>query len=174
MKSLNHAHIVKIINCFVIKKSLQTFFIMEYLSGKKLTVGGELANYIKKGKPINEKDALEIFDQILRAIEYCHNSKIIHRDLKLENIMKVSENSNQIKIVDFGIAGLFAGLKSEITKAGSINYLSPEVISGKNLNASPAMDIWAMGCILYALLVGELPFDDPHNKEVKEDNKRWS
>ena len=101
----------------------------------KITSGGELTNYIKKGKPMNEKDALEIFDQILRAIEYCHNSKIIHRDLKLENIMKVSETSNQIKIVDFGIAGLFAGLKSEITKAGSINYLSPEVITGKNLNA---------------------------------------
>ena len=133
---------------------------MEYLGG------GELKNYIKHGQPLSEPDALEIFTQILRAIEYCHNSKIIHRDLKLENIMKVSEKSNQIKIVDFGIAGLFAGLKSEITKAGSINYLSPEVVTGKNLNASPAMDIWAMGCILYAMLIGELPFDDPHHKEV--------
>ena len=123
-----------------------------------------MKNLISNGNSLPEKDTLEIFKQILFAVEYCHNSKIIHRDLKLENIMKVSKNSNSIKIVDFGIAGLFAGLKSEITKAGSINYLSPEVLTGKNLNASPAMDIWSLGCILYALLVGKLPFDD--QKEV--------
>lgn len=72
--------------------------------------------------------------------------------------MKVDNVTNDIKIVDFGIAGLFAGWKSEITKAGSLYYLAPEVLSWKNMIASPMMDIWSVGCILFALVVGNLPF----------------
>lgn len=74
--------------------------------------------------------------------------------------MKQGHETNEVKIVDFGIAGLFSGLKSEITNAGSLNYLSPEVLTGKNLSTNPPMDIWAMGCILFALMTGYLPFDD--------------
>jgi serine/threonine protein kinase len=154
VKALNHSNIVKIINFFVIKKTLQTYFIMEYLEG------GELLKYLEEKKRLNEVDAHEIFRQIISAIDYCHRQKIIHRDLKLENIMKVDQNSMAIKIVDFGIAGLFAGRKSEITRAGSLFYMAPEVLSKKNMIASPAMDIWSVGCILYALVIGNLPYQD--------------
>lgn len=68
--------------------------------------------------------------------------------------MKVSHSCNKIKIVDFGIAGLCAGRKSEITKAGSLNYMAPEVFKKKDVGASPGLDIWAIGCILYAMVVG--------------------
>ncbi len=78
--------------------------------------------------------------------------------MKLENIMMVDRNGLTIKIVDFGIAGLFAGRKSEITRAGSLMYMAPEVLSRKNLAASPAIDIWSVGCILYSLVIGNLPF----------------
>lgn len=61
----------------------------------------------------------------------------------------MDSNTNKIKIVDFGIAGLYAGRKSEITKAGSIFYLPPEIFENKNVNASPKLDIWAIGVILY-------------------------
>lgn len=154
VKALNHPNIVKIINFFVIKKTLQTYFIMEYLEG------GELLRYLEEKKRLSETEAHEIFRQIISAIDYCHRQKIIHRDLKLENIMKVDQNSLNIKIVDFGIAGLFAGRKSEVTRAGSLFYMAPEVLSKKNLIASPAMDIWSVGCILYALVIGNLPFQD--------------
>jgi serine/threonine protein kinase len=154
VKALNHPNIVKIINFFVIKKTLQTYFIMEYLEG------GELLRFLEEKKRLSETEAHEIFRQIISAIDYCHRQKIIHRDLKLENIMKVDQNSLNIKIVDFGIAGLFAGRKSEVTRAGSLFYMAPEVLSKKNLIASPAMDIWSVGCILYALVVGTLPFQD--------------
>lgn len=154
LKSLFHPNIVKIINFFVIKKTLQTYFIMEHLEG------GELLKYLEEKKQLNEEDSLNIFKQIISAIDYCHRQKIIHRDLKLENIMKVNNDSLTIKIVDFGIAGLFAGRKSEVTRAGSLFYMAPEVLSRKNLIASPAMDIWSVGCILYALVVGNLPFSD--------------
>lgn len=158
VKALNHPNIVKILNYFVIKKSMQTYCIMEYLEG------GELLQFLEENTKLDESQAREIFKQIISAIDYCHKHKIIHRDLKLENILRVDNDSLKIKIVDFGIAGLFAGHKSEITKAGSVNYLSPEIISRKNLNASPALDVWAIGCILYSILIGSLPFADKNEK----------
>ena len=127
---------------------------MEYLEG------GELLHDLQKNKLYDENKAREIFIQIISAIDYCHKQKIIHRDLKLENILKVNNESNKIKIVDFGIAGLYAGRQSEITKAGSIYYLPPEIFQKKNVGASPALDIWAIGCILYTMVIGYLPFKD--------------
>ncbi len=84
----------------------------------------------------------------------------------MENILKVNKESNIVKIVDFGIAGLYAGRKSEITKAGSINYLPPEIFKNKNVGASPALDIWAIGCILFALVTGNLPFNDKQESQI--------
>lgn len=127
---------------------------MEYLEG------GELEGYLKNKGRLDEDEAREIFNQVISAIAYCHNQKIIHRDLKLENILKIDHHSNKIKIVDFGIAGLYAGRKSEVTKAGSIFYLPPEIFENKNVNASPSLDIWSIGIILYQLVVGKLPFED--------------
>jgi serine/threonine protein kinase len=69
--------------------------------------------------------------------------------------------------VDFGIAGLSDGRKSEITNAGSLNYMPPEIFLRKNVGASPALDIWALGCILYTLVVGKLPFSGPKSSDVK-------
>lgn len=94
---------------------------MEYLEG------GELLEYLKEEKKLSEIVARNIFQQIISAIDYCHKQKIIHRDLKLENILRVNREGTEIKIVDFGIAGLFAGWKSEVTKAGSTYFLSPEI-----------------------------------------------
>ncbi len=104
---------------------------MEYLEG------GELLDSLTKEKRFSEKISREIFSQIISAIHYCHKQKIIHRDLKLENILKVDNKSNKIKIVDFGIAGLYAGRKSQVTKAGSTFYLPPEIFSKKNVDANP-------------------------------------
>ena len=172
LKSQSHEGIVKIINFFMEKKSLQAFFIMEYLEG------GELLDYVSTKGSLSEVEAHGIFVQIISAMDYCHTQKIIHRDLKLENILKVSHHCNRIKvnhfcykknqIVDFGIAGQSAGRKSEITKAGSQNYMAPEVFKYSNVGASAALDIWAIGCILYAMLCGNLPFNGKNDNALKK------
>lgn len=154
VKSLNHPNIVKVLNFFIIKKLLQSYIIMEYLEG------GELLNYIQEKKTLSEEDARTIFKQIVSAIDYCHKQKIIHRDLKVENIMRVSQDSLEVKVVDFGVSGLFAGRKSEVTKAGSLLYMAPELLIKANMIAAPEHDIWAMGCILYYMVVGKPPFED--------------
>lgn len=157
IKALNHPNIVKVINFFIIKKLLQSYIIMEYLEG------GELLNLMHEKKILTEEEARSIFKQIISAIDYCHKQKIIHRDLKMENIMRASNDSLTVKIVDFGVSGLFAGRKSEVTKAGSLSYMAPELLMKSNVIASPEQDIWAIGCILYYMVVGKLPFEDKTN-----------
>lgn len=96
--------------------------------------------------------------QILDAVYYCHQKGIIHRDLKLENVLFSDKEKLEIKVVDFGIAGYWHNNQGEITDAGTVKYMSPEVLSKKDLQASRAMDIWAWGIILYAMLFNKMPF----------------
>jgi len=106
-----------------------------------------------------------IFVQICEAINYCHRNRIIHRDLKLENIMFKDEQKKEIKIVDFGLAGSENKINVETTNAGSIRYICPEVIIS-NQAAYPGIDIWAIGVILYRLLSGYPPFDGSTKLEI--------
>lgn len=152
LKNLKHKNIVEIVNFFKLP-DLRVVFLMEYLEG------GELGEYLKSRGQLTESEALAIFRQLLDAVHFCHMNKIIHRDLKLENILFESKESNVIKVVDFGIAGLYSGYKFDVSDAGSLKYMAPEVITGKNRAANPAIDVWSMGCILYTLLHGETPFN---------------
>ena len=136
-------------------------FVMEYCSG------GELKEYLNSVGPLNENEVYAITSQMTEAIRNCHNSKIIHRDLKLENILFADPTRLRIKIVDFGIAGVTAlGGEGEKSTAGSLLYLAPEVLSGKNKESTPELDVWSMGCIIYSMLTNTLPFTGQSHKEV--------
>lgn len=112
---------------------------------------------------MEEEECKEIFKQILESVNYCHQKNIIHRDLKLENVVFTDKLRTFIKIIDFGVSSLFKGEKS---KAGSIRYMAPEVITGANTESHPNIDIWSLGCILYELLTGEVLFQG-NNEEIK-------
>jgi serine/threonine protein kinase len=144
-------------------QSLQSMaIVMEYASG------GELKEYLQKRGRLEEKEAYEIFNQLLLSVDYCHQKRIVHRDLKLSNIVFSSPHSKDIRVVDFGISGVYAPLsKSDKSLAGSLKYLAPEVITHKNTAADPALDIFSLGVILYALVVGKLPFDGTDQAEIK-------
>ena len=88
---------------------------------------------------------------------YCHTRGIVHRDLKLENVLFKSQTDLLIKIIDFGIAGVCVGSKKDKVDAGSIAYMCPEVLKGDS-ETSPMIDVWAIGCMFYAMLYGHLPF----------------
>jgi serine/threonine protein kinase len=95
--------------------------IMEYAGG------GELLKYVEEHGKLHECDARRIFMQIVNAMSYCHTRGIVHRDLKLENVLFKSKHDLQIKVVDFGIAGVCEGAKKDRVDAGSIAYMPPEV-----------------------------------------------
>ncbi len=119
--------------------------------------GMELFDYIVQHGKLTEDKARRFFQQIVCAVEYCHRHKIVHRDLKPENLLL--DNSQNVKIADFGLSNIMTDGNFLKTSCGSPNYAAPEVISGK-LYAGPEVDVWSCGIILYVLLVGRLPFDD--------------
>jgi len=160
LKNLNHKNIVQITNFFALK-DMRVVFLMEYLEG------GELGVHLKKKGRLDELEALDIFLQLLDAVEFCHLNNIIHRDLKLENILFTSKGGSRIKVVDFGIAGFYSGMEESESNAGSLKYMAPEILTGANNAANPAIDVWSMGVILYALLSGHLPFTGSTRHEVK-------
>jgi serine/threonine protein kinase len=114
-----------------------------------------LLEYLTEKIRLEEDEAREIFKQILDTVNYCHHKGIIHRDLKLENILFSDSTRKLIKLIDFGVSGL---LKGEKSKAGSIKYMAPEVVGGSNTESLPQLDVWSLGCVLYEMLTGEILF----------------
>lgn len=159
MQKLHNNNIIQLHKAFVQKK--EVILIMEYAGG------GEVAHRLEeKGGNFDEVYARIIFQQICGAISYCHNRGIIHRDLKLENVLFKDKESTIIKIVDFGIAGVCKNNQKEKTDAGTLSYMPPEVLSGSNSEAGPGIDIWALGCMLYAMVIGVMPFTGKTEEEL--------
>jgi serine/threonine protein kinase len=161
LRSLKHSNIVKLIDAFDLDDKM--CFVMEYCSG------GELMEFIKEKGRLTEDEVHTFGAQIINAVRYCHNSKVIHRDLKPENVLFSNTERKQVKIVDFGIAGMFnIGKMSDSSEAGSLLYTAPEVISGIDFRSNPALDIWSLGCIIYMMLTGKHPFEDKTQEDTIE------
>ncbi|KRX02217.1 Protein kinase-like domain [Pseudocohnilembus persalinus] len=120
---------------------------------------GELFNYIVKRQRVREKDGARILLQIIDAIEYLHKMGIVHRDLKPENLLL--DMNNNIKIVDFGLSNEYKQGEQLKTACGSPCYAAPEMVAGKQYYGLKT-DIWSCGIILFAMIAGYLPFEDPH------------
>ncbi|KAI9650143.1 hypothetical protein NHQ30_000156 [Ciborinia camelliae] len=118
----------------------------------------ELYNYLLKNGPLKVEKVQKIFTQLVGAVAYVHNSSCVHRDLKLENILL--DKHENVKLVDFGFTREYEGKASYLqTFCGTICYSAPEMLKGEKY-AGEKVDVWSLGVILYALLCGELPFDD--------------
>mmetsp|Transcript_34483 Transcript_34483/g.60569 ORF Transcript_34483/g.60569 Transcript_34483/m.60569 type:complete len:430 (+) Transcript_34483:22-1311(+) len=159
LRELKHPNIVNLLEAFPLQN--QICFVMEYCSG------GELKNYVSERGPLHDDEVYSIGIQMCEAIRYCHNSKVTHRDLKLENILFSDSTCTRIKIVDFGIAGMFKhGGDGERSDAGSLFYLAPEVLSRTDNSAHPSLDVWSLGVIFYCLLTAQHPFFGDSEREV--------
>ena len=95
----------------------------------------------------------------MSGVEYLHKLRIVHRDLKPENLLL--DHKKNIKIVDFGLSNLYKEGELLKTACGSPCYAAPEMIAGKKYNGLN-VDVWSCGVILYALICGYLPFEDPN------------
>ncbi|KAJ3087093.1 Serine/threonine-protein kinase par-1 [Quaeritorhiza haematococci] len=157
MKMLHHPHIVKLYE--VIETKSTVFLVMEYCSG------GELYDYLVVHGKMKEKEARAKFRQILSAVSYCHKKRVIHRDLKAENLLL--DNNLNIKIADFGFSNWFDPDSKLDTFCGSPPYAAPELFQGRRYTG-PEVDIWSLGVILYVLTTGCLPFDGKNLQEMRE------
>ncbi|XP_048199777.1 serine/threonine-protein kinase SIK2 isoform X2 [Perognathus longimembris pacificus] len=150
MKMLDHPHIIKLYQVMETKSML--YLVTEYAKN------GEIFDYLANHGRLNETEARRKFWQILSAVDYCHGRKIVHRDLKAENLLL--DNNMNIKIADFGFGNFFKSGELLATWCGSPPYAAPEVFEGQQYEG-PQLDIWSMGVVLYVLVCGALPFDGP-------------
>ncbi|XP_043850926.1 serine/threonine-protein kinase BRSK1 isoform X2 [Dromiciops gliroides] len=161
LKLIEHPHVLKLHDVYENKKYL--YLVLEHVSG------GELFDYLVKKGRLTPKEARKFFRQIVSALDFCHSYSICHRDLKPENLLLDEENN--IRIADFGMASLQVGDSLLETSCGSPHYACPEVIKGEKYDGRRA-DMWSCGVILFALLVGALPFDDDNLRQLLEKVKR--
>ncbi|KAF9999315.1 hypothetical protein BGZ79_007067, partial [Entomortierella chlamydospora] len=126
---------------------------------------GELLEALIRDGRCKPSLAKRWFRQICHAVQYCHLRKIVHRDLKLENILLDAQNN--IKLIDFGFTRECESKKLLESYCGSAAYTAPEIIVGKKYSG-PEADIWSLGVILYTLLAGYLPFDDDSEAVVQD------
>ena len=92
---------------------------------------------------------------------------MIHRDLKLENVLFESKARVRIKVVDFGISGVCSEFSADKNNAATLRYMTPEMISQSYSTANSAMDVWAMGVMVYAMIFCQTPFDGDEKEEIR-------
>ncbi|KAJ7187036.1 hypothetical protein C8R46DRAFT_1172012 [Mycena filopes] len=121
------------------------YMVFEYVNG------GQMLDYIISHGRLRERVARKFARQIASALDYCHRNNVVHRDLKIENIL-ISQTGN-IKIIDFGLSNLYDPVAHLSTFCGSLYFAAPELLNAK-------VDVWSFGVVLYVLVCGRVPFDD--------------
>lgn len=161
LKLLNHPNIVNLVE--VMKSGKYIGIVLEYASG------GELFDYILQHKYLKENVAKKLFAQLVSGVDYMHSKGLVHRDLKLENLL-LDKHKNVI-ISDFGFVNSYNRDKSDFmkTSCGSPCYAAPELVLTQSPYEGRKVDIWSLGVILYAMLSGYLPFDDDPDNEDGSD-----
>ncbi|EFW99861.1 serine/threonine-protein kinase [Grosmannia clavigera kw1407] len=145
-----HPHIARLYEVIVTESMV--WMVLEYCQGD------ELYNHLLKHGRLPVEKVQKIFTQLVGAVSYVHQRSCVHRDLKLENILL--DKHENVKLVDFGFTREYEGKANYLqTFCGTICYSAPEMLKGEKY-AGEKVDVWSLGIILYALLCGELPFDD--------------
>ena len=157
----DHPNIIKLYEIFESQRSL--YLVMDECKGGE--VFDRIIEHIQKKEMYSEKDAANIFEKLMMAVQYCHNNGICHRDLKPENLLYLNEGDekdNPIKVIDFGLSQIFINRRLS-TKVGTAYYVSPEILQG---DYTEKCDIWSAGVILYILLSGDPPFNGPDDSSI--------
>ena len=156
IKQMDHPFIAKLFE--IVKEEEYTYLVMEYVEN------GNLLDFVNNNGKLPETQARRYFSQLLSALEYLHNVRFVaHRDLKAENVLL--DRNNNIRLIDFGLSNIFTEDNPQLSTAcGSPAYAAPEMVCGKKY--TKAADIWSAGVLLYAMVVGELPFDDDNIQKL--------
>ncbi|KAF7715486.1 Serine/threonine-protein kinase [Penicillium ucsense] len=153
-----HPHIARLYEVIVTENLV--WLVLEYCPGD------ELYNYLLHHGPLPADKVKRIFTQLVGAVAYVHSKSCVHRDLKLENILL--DKHENVKLCDFGFTREYEGKASYLqTFCGTICYSAPEMLKGEKY-AGEKVDVWSLGIILYALLAGELPYDDDDDQVTKK------
>lgn len=154
---------IDILTCINLKKHPNIISIEEITQDDdyvyvvmELCEGGTLFDRLIEQETFSESKAANVIKEIVDAIQTCHHNGIIHRDVKLENVLFQTKNEDsKLKLIDFGLSRFFKHGEVLTDVVGTPMYTAPEVLEGHH---GPKVDIWSAGVILYTLLVGFQPF----------------
>ncbi|KAI0129534.1 hypothetical protein BJ170DRAFT_700774 [Xylariales sp. AK1849] len=135
----------------VVRTNYHWYMLFEYVNG------GQMLDYIISHGKLKDKQARKFSRQIASALDYSHRNSIVHRDLKIENILIAK--TGDIKIIDFGLSNLFTPRGHLKTFCGSLYFAAPELLQARAYTG-PEVDVWSFGIVLYVLVCGKVPFDD--------------
>ncbi|KAJ1327745.1 5'-AMP-activated protein kinase catalytic alpha subunit [Microdochium nivale] len=153
-----HPHIARLYEVIVTENLV--WLVLEYCQGD------ELYNYLLRHGRLPVEKVQKTFTQLVGAVSFVHQQQCVHRDLKLENILL--DKHENVKLVDFGFTREYEGKSNYLqTFCGTICYSAPEMLKGEKY-AGEKVDVWSLGVILYALLCGELPFDDDDDNITRQ------
>lgn len=139
--------------------TMDLFLVLDYVAGE------QLLERLEREGAVNETTGALIARQILHGVSYLHRNAIVHRDLKLSNIMYTTKRSHSVKILDFGYS-TYARQPGDLSMpVGTIKYFAPEICKGDNY--SKEVDMWAFGTIMYTLMVGSFPFNAKEGDEIE-------
>ncbi len=157
LKLCQHPNIIRLLDIFENQDYL--YIIMEHLNV-------DMFVYMeKRGFKVTERRACTLVHSLATALFYLHIYGIVHRDLKLDNIMTVDETEDcEVKLVDFGLSKIVGPNETCEEPYGTLGYAAPEVL--KRVPYGKAVDIWGLGIIAYILLTGTSPFEDDSDTEV--------
>jgi len=160
---LQHDNIVQVID--YIEEDGKTFLLMDYIEGECLD---QLIN--RKGK-LSESECIQIMSDILVALNFAHEKRVIHRDIKPSNI--IISNSGKAKLMDFGIAIMMGDKRMTATgtNIGTSWYMSPEHVT-RPKEIDHRSDVYSIGIVLYEMLTGDVPFDGETDYEIKDSHVR--
>ncbi|KAL0469420.1 serine/threonine protein kinase [Neurospora intermedia] len=141
------------------------YMLFEYVNG------GQMLDYIISHGKLKEKQARKFARQIASAVDYCHRNSIVHRDLKIENIL--ISKTGDIKIIDFGLSNLFSPEEDRKLKTycGSLYFAAPELLQARPYTG-PEVDVWSFGVVLFVLVCGKVPFDDQYMPALHQKIKK--
>ena len=159
LKNIHHENIIRLYETLSTKDIY--CLVTEYLPG------GSLQEYIsqQKQKKLTEKHARAFFRQLLSAMNYLHGKGILHRDLKLQNLM-LDASKKKLKIIDFGLSSFLNKNQMLNTHCGSAAYAAPELLE-KGTSYGTSVEVWSLGVILFAMVTGKLPFNFTRGDKVE-------
>ena len=161
LSTLDHPNIVKLHEVFQDEKYI--YIVMEYLKGRTLS------DWLTKNeKPMSEEEATYVIHQLVSAISYWHSNNIVHRDIKLDNI--IIDDNLKITLIDFGLSKNFSKSKIMKSTTGSPLFMAPEVLHKKYSNKC---DVWSIGVVMYVLLSKRLPFSGECPADILSQSKVW-
>ena len=155
LQKVRHTNVIRLLEVYETPKELH--MVMEYAGG------GDLLQYVKKRKKLSEDEARKIFKQVLFGVAHCHCRSVLHRDVKLDNILL--DQNGQIKLCDFGVSRVMPKGHFISEQCGTPAYISPEIISEIGYSGFSA-DIWSLGVLLYAMVTGTVPFKAQNMSEL--------